>query len=363
MKELFAPIVLFGVTLGWFSLPLIPTMRELRKRTAARPLKVDRENDGEIRHFAKRFKAYLERSFQNPGLRECIDRGVAMEGLFEDGTRYRVVERSDRTFVNAGAGGGSIPGIVVFCGPISLPHGLEFLDGVYAAEDIACEEETMLRSLYGERDVLLRPGCVVLRWIHVHQHLIVDRRCSLYGRASAEQSMKISSGVEFERLYAQEIVFASENGNEQNAGSAAQSILLTPEKLGATAMSEDCYSIDKDLEIPAGASIKGNFVVRGSVTIGSNVSIEGNIKSHEDMQIGHQSVVDGSVISSRDLEIRRDCRIRGPVVASRSMTIRTGCRIGKDSRLTSVIAPAIFVHPGVTVCGAVWAREHGKVGA
>jgi cytoskeletal protein CcmA (bactofilin family) len=362
MNDIFGPIILFGITIGWFSLPLLPTMRELRKRTTATPLKVDRENDGEIRHFAKRFKAYLEANFPQPGFRESVDRGAGMEGKFEDGTLYRVLEKSDELLKHTTGPEGTIPGIIVFSGPASMPDHLEFLEGIYAANNLECGAETMLRSLYGERDILLRPRSVVLRWIHVEQNLIVDRRCSLYGRASAAQSMKISSGVEFERLFSAQIVFVSENGKEVMAGKVPQRTVLTPERLGAVAMSQDCYSIDKDLDIPAGTSIKGNFVVRGSVTIGSNALIEGSIKSRQDMEIGHQTVVEGSVISGGDLEIRRNCRIRGPVVASRIMTVRTGCRIGLDAHPTSVIAPVIFIHPGVVVSGAVWARERGKVG-
>ena len=361
MSELLALFILFGVAIVWFSLPLLPTMIEIRQRTEARPLAVDRENDGEVRHFARRFKAYLESNFRRPTLRECVEQGVGLEGRFEDGTLYRVVGRTDDYFSQPARGPQSVTGIIVFSGPAGVPDGFEFVHGIYAADNFECGRKTLIRSLYGVRDVRLAERCVVLRWLHAENELVVGEGSSLYGRASAEAWMRLGAHVEFERLHARRIIF--EGGSAPLPSNVLSWIPLPPAQVRTTRMAENCYSVDDDLEVPPQTVIRGDFVVRGAVRIGRQARIEGSIKSHQDMRMADGVLIEGSVISGGDLEIGGDCRIRGPVVASRTLRIRSGCEIGLPTYATSTIAPSIFVEPGVLVFGTVWARNHGRVGA
>jgi cytoskeletal protein CcmA (bactofilin family) len=358
MSELLAVFILFGVAIVWFSLPFLPTMIEMRERTEARPLSVDRENDGEVRHFARRFKTYLESNFRRPPLRESVEQGVGLEGRFEDGTPYRVVGKTDDYFSQQARGPQSVTEIIVFSGPAGVPDSFEFVHGIYAADNIECGRETLIRSLYGERDVRLAERCAVLRWLYAENELVVGEGSSLYGRASAEAGMRLGAHVEFERLHARRIVF--EGGRAPVPSNVLSYIPLTPAQVRATRMSGNCYSVDDDLDVPPQTVIRGDFVVRGAVRIGRHARIEGSIKSHQDMRMADGVFVDGSVISGRDLEIGGDCRIRGPVVASRTLRIRTGCEIGQPTYATSAIAPSIFVEPGVLVFGTVWARIVGK---
>ena len=358
MNELFASTFLFGIAILCFGLPLVPTIVELGKR-GARPLPVDRTNEGEIRHFANTFKTLLESNFRNPTLRECIDQGVDLQGKFDDGTPYRVLRSTTGTFEPAAPDSRSIPELIIFSASIAVPAGLEFVHGVYAAEDIDCGKETVVRSLYGAGNVRLREGAVVLRWIHVDNELIVGAACQLYGRASAEESMRIGRGVEFERLNAPRIVF--ENPSIVTPAQVSDSTPCQFVKVKATRMAGRCYAIDGDLDLPPNSLIHGDFVVRGAVTIGRNSRVEGSIKSQKRMWIQRGTTIKGSVISS-ELEIESDCRIRGPVVASSEMIIHTGCRLGDEMHPTSVTAPYILVDPGVLAFGSVWARERGRVG-
>jgi hypothetical protein len=145
------------------------------------------ENDGEVRHFAKRFKAYLESNFKTPTLQEYMESGSKLEGQFNDGTPYRVVAKESDAVVPR-------TGIVFFPSSVVLPNAMEFVNGIYSAGDIDCGRETLIRSLYGETGARLRERSVVLRWLHVEKDLVAENRCILYGRASAEQSMRIGAG-------------------------------------------------------------------------------------------------------------------------------------------------------------------------
>jgi hypothetical protein len=360
MSELLPAIILFALTIAWFALPLIPTMIEMRKRTQAKPLAVDRDNDGEVRHFAKRFKSYLESNFPQTSLREYIDRGEELDGSFGDGTPYQVLGRETDAFVNAARSSGSVHALTVFSAPIALPDRLKFTHGIYAAQNIDCGSETIIRSLYGERDVRLREKTVILRWIHVDSELIVAEDCALYGRASAEQGMRIGARVKFQRLHGRRITF--EDGSAGLPATVEPQRSLTFQKLLGSEMASNCYSINEDLDLPPATLIRGNFVVRGRVKIGRDSQIEGSIKSYGDMSIGDNVGIQGSLISGGDLDIGPGCRIRGPAVASRHLNMRSACQIGTDGHLTSAIAPTISVDPGVLVFGTVWARNDGRVG-
>jgi predicted acyltransferase (DUF342 family) len=357
MIEFFAPVVLFAVLLGWYSLPLLPTLVEIRRRAEAGPLRVDRENDGEVRHFARRFKAYLESHFKQPSLSELIARSVSQEGRFNDGTPYRIVGRD--VSVAADKAAKSVNGIVLCCEPAELPERLEFVDGIYAANDIDCGKETIIRSLYAERNARLQDGVVVLRWIHVQNELAVENNAVLYGRASAEALIRIGAGVEFERLHARRILF--KEARMTAPGNAASSVTLTPRDVVARRRVGRCYFLDEDLNVAAQTVVRGDFVVQGAVRIGRNARVEGSIKSRDDMFIEAGAQVQGSVISGRDLEIGPDCKLRGPVVSSRRLTVRSGCQIGDETYPTSAIAPSILIEAGVVVFGTVWASSHGRV--
>ena len=128
MTEALAAFALISIAIAWFSIPFIPTVEELRRRTEARPLIVDRENDGEVRHFARRFKAYLQSNFRSPTIVDCIRKGVPVSGHFHDGTEYRVVAR-DVAVAALGGARRSMQGVVVFTGPVVLPERLTFSGG------------------------------------------------------------------------------------------------------------------------------------------------------------------------------------------------------------------------------------------
>jgi predicted acyltransferase (DUF342 family) len=249
-----------------------------------------------------------------------------------------------------------------------LPDALEFAYGIYSAADIECGRRSLIRSLYSEDDARLRERSVILRWLHVGKDLVAGDRCALYGRASADQSMSIGAGVEFERLNARRIMFGNAvvavatQGVDERQDASHVLPPFTPVHANVRSLSANCFAHDQDLYVPPGTLARGNFVVRGTVRIGSGARVEGSIKSYLDMRIEADAFIDGSVTSGRDLEVGNSCRVRGPAVASRRLTVHSGCQIGFEGSPTSAIAPTIFIDSGVLVYGSVWARRYGKAG-
>jgi cytoskeletal protein CcmA (bactofilin family) len=358
MSAAIITLAVVALTLVWFGLPLIPTIIEVRKRTEARPLAVDRENDGEVRHFARRFKAYIESNFQEPALAERLNQGTAWEGYFNDRTPYQIIEKSGEAFLRMARTVASIPALAIFSGAISLPDRLKFPFGLYASEDIETGANAVVRSVYGKSNVRLKEGTSVLRWIHAEGDLSISSGCAIYGRASSDRNMQVGPGVEFERLHATRLMF----GIPVPAQPAATAPFPAAFKPNAKPMSGDCFSVDGDLEVPPNTLLRGNFVVLGNIKLGRRSRIEGSLKSHEDFQTESGVIIEGSVVSGRDLDIGAGCQIYGPAVARRRLRIREGAQIGSDLHPTSAIAPSIIVDRGVLVYGTVWARESGRTG-
>lgn len=359
MIETMTSIGVIVVCLGWFALPLLPTLLEVRRRAEAQPLAIDREHDGDVRHFARRFRSYLESNFQDPSFEERVRQGVAREGQLNDRTPYQIVETDGAKFLDAMKAASSVPALAIFSGAITLPDRLKFPFGVYAAGNIQTGQEAIIRSLYGEGDVFLRRATAVLRWTHAKGVLTVARNSSVFGRATAEGGMRIGGNVEFERLHSRRIIF----GEMDTSADAASESLSYPAYLPPSRpMAEDCFSIDGDLDIPPRTLVRGDFVVRGKIHIGRHARVEGSLKSYNDFHLESGVTITGSAVSGRDLRVDADCRVHGPTVASRKLRIGPACRIGSEERMASAIAPSIRIAPGTVVYGTVWAREDGRVG-
>ena len=117
MNTLFPSTLLLAIAAGWFALPLIPTMVELRRRREAHPLAIDMENDGEVRHFARSFKRYLESNFLDPALREHVDSGSALSGSLSDGEPLQSSQRPMSHWRGRRSGGA-----MAECGPRISPR-------------------------------------------------------------------------------------------------------------------------------------------------------------------------------------------------------------------------------------------------
>jgi hypothetical protein len=76
-----------------FTLPLLPALVELRRKTDALPLSVVQQNAGEIRHFANSFRTYIQGL--DPILQRCVDSGTTATGTLADGEEYVVLGRAD----------------------------------------------------------------------------------------------------------------------------------------------------------------------------------------------------------------------------------------------------------------------------
>jgi cytoskeletal protein CcmA (bactofilin family) len=332
-----------------FTLPLLPALLELRLKRDAQPLDVIQQYAGEIRHFSYGFRGYIA-DLLKP-LRDCVASGTTARGTMPDGDQYLLLGRVDDTPVLDIGGNTPTCQTVVAAGlDVVLPDGITFTKEVYAAGEFIGGEESVFRSLLGEKNIQLKRASTVIRWAHAVEVFRAERDCDLFGRISSDREIQLESGCAFQRLNAPRIVLGHSDTEETNVDTETVRTTLP----GGRRL------VEEDFAIQPGEIISANIVTRGRLHIGAGARVIGSVKSHGHMSLGVDVHVAGSLISASTMHIGSDCRITGPVIAERQITIETGTRCG-SVWVPTTVAPTIEIADGVTVFGTIWARTEGQV--
>ena len=194
---------------------------------------------------------------------------------------------------------------------------------MYGRKGLACGERNVFRSVLGDGDVELGKGCLVYRWLHASGSLVAEQECKLYGRASADTTMRLSENSVFQRLNAPVIDFGEPEADSANID---ESYFTAAGTLMETVTER--WVFDSSMEVLSGVVTTGNVISAGDILIHANAHIVGSIKSSGSIVVEEGAVIEGSIIAANHLEIRSGCRIAGPVIAERDLIICSGCRIG-----------------------------------
>jgi len=354
-----AVILFFALFIAWAAVPLLPALIELRRRTDVKPLRVVRASDVDIRHFAHRFRVWVDGALGEP-IAACRANGAAVEGALADGTRYAVLpDGAPPTLAPAADGPASCLGVVIGCGRLSLPAGALFPFEVYAANSVEVGERTICRAILADGDLQLGRGCWSLRWLHARVALLAREDCALHGRASANISMRLEEGCRFERLHAPTIAFGAPA--PLPAAPAAREPLAATDIPRLVDDVAGRWLVRGDLTIPAGRIVNADVVATGNLRVGAGVLVNGGLKCHGDLILEDGVEVNGSVVAGRDVRAGRGCRIRGPVIAERDARIGSGTRLGSAERPTTLSVRQLEIEAGAVAHGTVWAHEGAVV--
>jgi cytoskeletal protein CcmA (bactofilin family) len=319
------------LTVCWWSLPLVPAFRELCGDTLE-PLAIPAKHDGDARHFAKRFREYVEIDSQRPAL------GTTAEQFVADGPLLRVFVAS---------------------APLFIDHDWVSPGDIYAAKSVRGDGGVRVRGLLAEENIVLGDRSEVRRWIHSGNDLEVGTSSALRGRASAEGVLRVGEGTSFEWLSAPRIEFGGRRGSVTDESPGL--VLAGGGQATESSVAGRPRKVDGDLEIAADSTVDEDVVVTGTLRIGARSVLTRSVKSHGTLVLGDEVSVRGSIISSGDVIVGAHCTIAGVVVAERSVQVGSQSRIGSERIPSTVSAPRISVAAGSVVHGTVWARSAGDV--
>ena len=133
---------------------------------------------------------------------------------------------------------------------------------IFAGRFLARRRTREFRALLVEHDATLGEGTTVVRWADAGRTLRVGANSTLFGRASAGNTMMLAEGTRFERLAAPRIVFGSAEPDDEDERVAQKRRLRRVtytafQPPDNAAISEGRWALEGDLHIP-----DGNVVIR-----------------------------------------------------------------------------------------------------
>lgn len=344
-------LLLLG-TLAWTLLPLVPAFLELYRRTDVEPLYVPKYYQADTRYFARTFREHIRRE-----LAEKAAMPDTSDLLLASGTPvYLTHEWDSRAFAPAAARADSQEPMVYARSEVAVPGGATLAGDIYATGDVEGGARATYRALYGDQDVTLGAGSVVLRWIHADGSMRVGSGTMLCGRASSETLLELAEGSQFERLYAPEILFGPRSAEVRaDYGAGALESRLEDRMQHGAAILKDDY------ELPAGSFVLGDIVCRGRLVIGRGSVVYGSLKAHAGLELRDGVRVHGSLVCIHAISIGASCSVGGPVISECEIYLAPGAAVGTIERPATLTARTIYTAPGTSMHGTVWARELGLV--
>ena len=355
-------VLLFAITALMLTLSLVPALLEWYAKTDAEPLRVVREHDTSIRHFATSFRTQINTFFDDHGIELDnpptpfnavwhIDEPVSFLGTTH-APEFSPDEIRDRR----------INRVLIGTASMFLPGDMVYEEEIYCCGDLTTGDRTAYRALYAEREISLGDESVVVRWLHACGAATVGARSRLFGRLSADQSVTLGADCEFERISSPVIRFAPDAAPARHLPGSGTFESWTPDE-ALEPLDSATLKTNGSLAIPDHVRVDKHLIVKRSLTYGEGVEVSGDTKAVKSMRIKRGAVIKGSLICTGLIEIEADCRIKGPVVSELGIRIGTGCVIGTPAKPTTVSAPDIAIAPGAQVSGSVWAGAHGRVGS
>ena len=218
MSVLFAVIILFVLALVLTVLPFVPAIVEWRKKTDAEPLTVAYASAVDVRHFANGFRRFIELRLRG-ALDVCRDAGVTERGKLDDGTPYIAVGDGDAAILTVEEATARASHHVIACsGDLLLPERTMFLPEIYADGTVRGGDKNIYRAVLAEEEIQLGRQSVSLRWLHATRAVSARSGSVLFGRASADEFIRLERGCRFERLNAPRVEFCYEAEAGQFAG-------------------------------------------------------------------------------------------------------------------------------------------------
>ncbi|MBN1382501.1 MAG: polymer-forming cytoskeletal protein [Deltaproteobacteria bacterium] len=350
-------LLLLLITVGWFLLPFIPSVRELLRPTDTEPLRVVSRESSAISFFANNFRRYFLSQADQFDFSTIRDFEPA---TFPDGTPFVRVQ-GQGTFPLTNNPSESMVDYLVIAGEDTVfPEDTAFLREIYGVKSVKGARNSIYRAILAEEDLLVPEECIILRWAHAVHSFDVGENTRLHGRASAEKNLRLASGVLFEWIAAP--VISIGHVEEVNDVKKDDSRLTPFEFKDMIKMTKggDTYRSVGDLNIPNRSLVTGSLVIKGDLDIGEETVVRGNLKCDGKISIGDGCAVEGSIVTRSALHIGEKCAIKGPIISEEEVTVATGSVIGMDKGKTTISAPNVYLHNGVVIKGMVVAQREGK---
>ena len=362
-----APFLLVAVTAILLVLPVTPALHELQKRRDASALPTSR-HDGKIVNFAESFHSKLEPC---RGELEICRTKREIKRTRLDGIELLLVGSRDFDFEpeqmqNVDA--------VVAAETVSIPPRRIVDADLWSYGDLHIGEGAVLRAGLSSGNIVLAPNSAVLRWLHAHGSVYLQRGSIAHNRLSAERSILLEPGCAFQRLHAP--VILSRNSDPEGKGPllTASSSTVLPDLQQIFSGTDDqipeqeqLFSarprmrIQGDFVLPPGESLRANVITTGEFRLGRGACFFGSVKSYRNTVLEDGASIRGSVACGGTAYLGAGSFLSGPLMAENAVYLSNGSCVGRQNSPTTVAACTVQLSVEGRVHGTIWARVQGIV--
>ena len=359
MIDAFSTVLLFTLTVAIFALCMLPAFIEWYAKTDQEPLRVVREHDTNIRHFAYSFVEQLQNFAAAEGVR--LDaQATPLDLTWQDEESISFIgQRALPQLSPREIRERLVQRVIVGTHHMQLPDNMVFEREVYCHGDFASGSAVAFRALYAAGDVALGKENVVVRWLHGVGGIAIGEGSRIFGRCSADGKISLAANCEFERLNAPLIEILPAAATTQTLEREQAGEVWEPPKRSA-AIDPFTVKVFGDEKIAAHTLLTKNLIVKGVLEIADGAEIRGDIKAGRALHIAANTIIRGALVCRGPITLGRACVVAGPIISETDIQVSSGCDIGEPDKPTTVSAPQVELHTGVRIYGSVWGGENGR---
>jgi hypothetical protein len=354
-------LLLLGAFICIAGLPLLPAIFDTLGTDTRAFLEIPHDRNDDPRHFSRRLKDLVAQTQSGDARVIHVDNGSEAKSVLTSSllsTGSSVLSRLGKKAQHPAE-----TRIAVLSPDASVSSPLTWLGDALARTDIVLPASSVLRTLRCEGHCLLQPGSSVLRWLDARSLFVMGPN-RLPHRTTAKNSISLSTGVRFERLYAP-LITVQPNEGVTLEDPAGENLPPLPPDVEIWRLDADDETVaghkvfTGDVYLCADSAVNANVLCDRDLHIGERALIKGNLKIRGDLFLHAGSRIIGHVQCQGAVTLDRRCEIDGVITSLSHLSVAGDCTLGSSSAHTSLIAKTITLHSGVRVYGHIWARQSG----
>ncbi len=326
-----------------FTLPFLPGILELIRKTDAEPLFISMDYIRSPRYFGKSFRSLVQRADARAAFTEGIQ-----DITLSKGERMELVPSADYP-ENM-----EIKCLICALGDLRSSDGVLFDKEVYVVGDANFGRNNIIQAMASEGNVAIADGFRLRRWLDAEGIVTIGANSKLGISISTASALRLGRDCTFRRLFGLPVIIGQAETPVASDGTApVASRELLPDGLSFVRM--------KDSFIPPGTILSNDVVFLNDVQIGSGARCAGCVKSYGKLELEENVIVGGSIFSEGDIIIGRNARIYGNVFSQNAISISEGTVIGRPTTVKSIVGKkSILLEPNVIVYGFVTTEGEGR---
>ena len=331
---------LVGAFSALIALPFVPGVVEYVRPRDASALDVVQDNTKEPRHFGMSLRAGLE-----PFLAQVHEVPTFMDIKLRRNEKLEVHDELQilkKTRVSS---------LLVARDRLEVGADANLSEG-YCMGDAVLHDGVRLRGLAVDGTLRLGEHCKVDRWVDAEGAIEIAPNSDLGVSVSSGQSLGVSSGCTFQRLWGLPVI------------ATAESLAPEPPSAFAGASAADSLVWSRYLlSLPPRSTLNSSLVVHGDLFVGAGSIIEGDVKSHGRIVLHDGVRVSGNVIARKSLTVGAGCIVEGHLFAERDIVLGPRSAVGRsDAYKTVYTSRRIRLFDEAHVFGWIVAEAGGHVG-